>query len=199
MTIEMPPCHINLHGKVGDDYVTRVDEYEIPPEALREAIVNAIIHRDYSMTGADIKVSIFDSRIEIISPGGFPKGITVEEVVGGRSEIRNKVIVRIFKEAKKIEQWGRGVNRTIQLCINKGLKRPEISEVGMFVKFILYRESDAKSDAKKGIVSYQNQIIEYLIENNTINISKASEILTLSKSRTNDVLKSMINDGWMTD
>lgn len=131
------------------------------------------------MTGADIKVSIFDSRVEIISPGGFPKGITVEEVVGGRSEIRNKVIVRIFKEAKKIEQWGRVVKRTIQLCINKGLKKPEISEVGMFVKFVFYRESDAKSDAKSdtrsdaksgaksdaknNISSYYDLIANYLI------------------------------------
>lgn len=202
--------HINLHGKVGSDFITRVDEYEIPPEALREAIVNAIIHRDYSMTGSDIKVSIFDSRIEIISPGGFPKGITVEEVVGGRSEIRNRVIVRIFKEAKKIEQWGRGVKRTMQLCINKGLKKPEIYEVGMFVKFVFYRESDAKSDAKSGaksdaksdakynISNYQDILIKYLNENSEINISKAVEILGLSKSRTNDILKIMVDDGIIT-
>ncbi len=74
------------------------------------------------------------------------KGITIEDVLDGRSEIRNKVIVRIFREAKIVEQWGRGVQRIIQLCENKGLKKPDIIESGMFVKFILYRKSDAKSN-----------------------------------------------------
>jgi ATP-dependent DNA helicase RecG len=97
-------ANINLRGEVGEDFITRIDEYEIPPEALREAIVNAIIHRDYSMTGSDIKVAVFDSRIEITSPGGLPKGITIDDILGGRSEIRNKIIVRIFREAKIVEQ-----------------------------------------------------------------------------------------------
>ena len=65
--------------------IRRIDRYEIPSDALREAILNAVVHRDYSMRGSDIKVAVFDSRIEITSPGGFPKGITVDEIIGGRS------------------------------------------------------------------------------------------------------------------
>jgi ATP-dependent DNA helicase RecG len=197
--------NINLHGEVGKDFITRVDEYEIPPEALREAILNAIIHRDYSMTGSDIKVAVFDSKIEITSPGCFPKAITIEEVLGGRSEIRNRVIVRIFKEAKKIEQWGRGVQRIIELCESKGLKRPEVLETGMFVKYIFYRESDDKlnnksnekkddkSDDNLKISIYTSKVIAYLKENREIKISETMNLLNLSKSRSNDVLKSMQN------
>ncbi len=135
--------HIELHGEIGEDFTTRIDKYEIHPEALRETVVNAIIHRDYNMSGSDIKIAVFDSRIEITSPGAMPKGITIEDVVGGRSEIRNKVIVRIFKEAHKIEQWGRGVQRAIRLCVEYGLEAPEIIESGMFVKFTFYRKQDA--------------------------------------------------------
>lgn len=199
--------NINLQGKVGEDFITRVDEYEIPPEALREAIVNAIIHRDYSMTGSDIKVAVFDSRIEITSPGCFPKGITIEDVIGGRSEIRNKVIVRIFKEAKKIEQWGRGVQRIIELCKSKGLKKPEISETGMFVKYIFYRhqdsrqgskqgsKQDSKQDSKPKTLVYEDKIIEYLKMNNEISASTAMKLLNLSKSRTNTILNNMQETG----
>ena len=154
-------------------------------------MVNAIIHRDYAMTGSDIKVAVFDLKIEITSPGGFPKGITIEEVLGGRSEIRNRVIVRIFKEAKKIEQWGRGVQRIIELCQAKGLKKPEVIESGLFVKYIFHRQQDAKQDAKSNALRYEAKIIEYLRINRELNISTAMKILNLSKSRTNSILKNM--------
>lgn len=146
-----------------------------------------------------IKVAVFDSKIEITSPGSFPKGITLEEVLGGRSEIRNRVIVRIFKEAKKIEQWGRGVQRIIELCQSKGLKKPEIIESGMFVKYIFYRQLDAKQDAKQDAKSktiiYEDKIIEYLRINKEINVSSAKKLLNLSKSRTNAVLNNMKDAG----
>lgn len=204
-TMKFLLSNINLHGEVGGDFITRIDEYEIPPEALREAVVNAIIHRDYAMTGSDIKVAVFDSKIEIISPGFFPKGITIEDVLGGRSEIRNRVIVRIFKDAKKIEQWGRGVQRIIELCLEKGLKRPEIIESGMFVKYIFYRKSDVKSYVKSDVKSdvksedvsklsiYVLRVMDYLKNNREINISETMKLLNLSKSRANDVLRSMQN------
>lgn len=155
------------------------------------------------MIGSDIKVAVFDSKIEITSPGSFPKGITLEEVLGRRSEIRNRVIVRIFKEAKKIEQWGRGVKRIIELCQSKGLKKPEIIESGMFVKYIFYRQSDAKQDekqdakqdAKSKTIIYEAKIIEYLRINKEINVSSAKKLLNLSKSRTNAVLNNMKETG----
>lgn len=196
--------HINLEGKIGKDFLTRIDKYEIPPEALRESIINAIIHRDYNMSGSDIKVAVFDSRIEITSPGAFPKGITIDDVVSGRSEIRNKVIVRLFKEANKIEQWGRGVQRSIRLCKESGLKSPEIVESGLFVKFTFYRKSDAKSDAKldaksdaksdanKSVENYILTIIDYLQNNTEITANDIISLLGLKKSRVNDILKIMI-------
>lgn len=67
----------------------RKETYEIPEVAIREAIVNAYVHRDYSNFGRDIKVGVYDDRIEIVSPGGFPNGITADEIFSGRSEVRN--------------------------------------------------------------------------------------------------------------
>ncbi len=192
--------HINLHGEVGNDYITRIDEYEIPPEALREIVTNAIIHRDYNMAGSDIKIAVFDERIEIISPGGLPKGITLEDIISGRSEIRNKVIVRLFNEANKIEQWGRGIQRTFALCKEKGLKEPVVNETGLFIKFVFYRKQDAKQDAKQDVKRDAKQTItkseEIILERfekyETVKTTEAMQFLGLSKPRTSAILKQMV-------
>lgn len=138
-------ANINLSGAVGPDHLRRIDTYEIPPEALREALVNAIVHRDYVMSGADIKVAVYDSRIEITSPGAFPRGITLDEILDGRSEVRNKVVARVFKEAELIEQWGHGVRKMVRLCLEAGLQKPDIVETGMFVQVRFYRRNAALS------------------------------------------------------
>ena len=113
---------------------------EIPPAALREALINAIVHRDYLMSGSDIKIAVYDSKVEITSPGTFPKGITLDEIISGRSEIRNRVIARVFKEAELIEQWGRGIQQIYRLCLDSGLLKPDIIESGMFVQLRFYRK-----------------------------------------------------------
>ncbi|WP_129407817.1 RNA-binding domain-containing protein [Marinitoga lauensis] len=81
------------------------ENFIIPIPVIREAIINAIVHRDYTIN-SDIKFAIFDNRIEITSPGGLPGNLDVDAIKDGRSEIRNKVIARFFKEIGYIEQWG---------------------------------------------------------------------------------------------
>lgn len=121
ITIEKPihklaaPCldfvkkNIALSSEIGEIY--RQDRWEYPLEAVREAIINAIIHRDYSILGSDIKLAIFDDRLEIISPGPLPETITLESLGSGRSEIRNRVLAPIFKDLKLIEAWGTGIQK----------------------------------------------------------------------------------------
>ena len=94
----------------------REESYEIPEIAIREVIVNAYVHRDYSNFGRDIKIGVYDDRVEIVSPGAFPNGITTDEIFSGRSEVRNRVVARVLKELGYIEQWGSGINRVKVLC-----------------------------------------------------------------------------------
>ena len=216
-------ANINLSGVVGADHLRRIDNYEIPPGALREALVNAIVHRDYVMSGSDIKVAVYDSRIEITSPGAFPRGITLDEVLDGRSEVRNKVIARIFKEAELIEQWGRGIQKLTRLCLEAGLQKPDIVETGMFVQVTFYRNNASisektdvktgrknrtkKPDAKTGrknrtqkpdvngkTVESQNKILAFVLEQGEITVSQAMELLSLGKSRTSEILRNMLHD-----
>ena len=83
---------------------------EIPDIALREAIVNAVCHRDYFEKGANVMIEIFDDRVEISNPGGLPSGLDAKEF-GTKSVVRNPVIASLLNRADYIEQIGTGINR----------------------------------------------------------------------------------------
>ena len=101
--------NIALGATIGEIY--REDRWEYPLEAIREALVNAIIHRDYAILGSDIKVAIYDDMLEITSPGPLPDSMPIEDLGTGRSEIRNRTLAPIFKNLKLIEAWGSGIRK----------------------------------------------------------------------------------------
>lgn len=101
--------NIALGSRIGEIY--REDRWEYPLEAVREAIINAVVYRDYSIQGSDIKVAIFDDMLEITSPGPLPDALPPDALGTGRSEIRNRILAPIFKELKLIEAWGTGIRK----------------------------------------------------------------------------------------
>jgi len=115
--------NVALGSSIGEIY--REDRWEYPLEAVREAITNAVVHRDYAILGSDIKVAIFDDMLEITSPGPLPDTLPPEELGTGRSEIRNRVLAPVFKDLKLIEAWGTG----IQKMRNELARYPEIELV----------------------------------------------------------------------
>ena len=100
---------IKKGSKIGRVY--REERWEYPMLAVREIIINAVIHRDYSLQGKDIKIAIFDDMLEITSPGTIPPSIDLNNLSSGQSEIRNKTLGPIFKELQLIEQWGTGFQK----------------------------------------------------------------------------------------
>jgi len=119
----------------------REDIPEIPQEAVREIITNAVIHRSYSMDGNHTFVAVFDDRVEVTSPGAMPLGITIENIMLGHSNPRNPVLARFFKEAKLVEGWGSGILRAFSLCESYGLKRPIIQEIDDVIRVTLFRKN----------------------------------------------------------
>lgn len=111
---------------------------EYPPVAVREAIVNAVVHADYSQRGAPIRIAIFDDRLEIENPGILVPGLTLRDVLGGVSKLRNRVIGRVFRELGLIEQWGSGITRIREACRSAGLAEPLFEEAGMRFRVTLY-------------------------------------------------------------
>jgi predicted HTH transcriptional regulator len=131
---------LKKHAFRGADFsdIRRKDVWSIPLTILREALINAIVHADYSKKGAPIRVSFFDDRIEIENPGILLPGMTIEDVKQGVSRIRNRVIARVFRELDLIEQWGSGFRRILKDAEELGLPQPDIIEIGMRVRFIVY-------------------------------------------------------------
>ena len=103
---------------------------EVPLVALREAVINAIVHADYAQRGSPLRIALFSDRIEIDNPGGLLPGLTLEELRHGVSKLRNRVIGRVFHELGLIEQWGSGIQRMTQACLQAGLPEPLFEELG---------------------------------------------------------------------
>lgn len=119
--------HASRAAEFGE--LRRMDVWNVPLEAVREALTNAIVHADYSQTGAPIRVAIFDDRIEVENPGLLTGGLTIGDVRDGVSKLRNRVIGRVFKELNLIEQWGSGFQRMAASCRGINLPEPTLEEV----------------------------------------------------------------------
>lgn len=86
----------------------RVDRRDYPPEAIREALLNAVVHRDYALPGADL-VSLFDDRLEVLSAGGLVRGVSLSDVLLGLSALRNAALAGVFYRLRLIEAYGTGL------------------------------------------------------------------------------------------
>ncbi|MBN2742441.1 MAG: putative DNA binding domain-containing protein [Marinilabiliaceae bacterium] len=149
--------HINLKGEINGLY--RTDTYEIPVPALREALINALVHRDYINQGRDIKVGIYDDIVNIVSPGGLPFGITMDDALNGRSEVRNRTVAHVFKELGLIEQWGSGINRIINTCLAQGLQKPKITEQNDFFDVEFFRPQSYTSETQPNNIINDDQCL----------------------------------------
>jgi ATP-dependent DNA helicase RecG len=115
--------HLNIRSEIRG--VNRYDICEIPLEALREAVGNAVIHRDYAMRGTSLMVEVYEDRITIKNPGGLPPGVTVDALTQ-ISIRRNETIADMFSRIDRAERIGSGIRRIIDLMTNAGLPKPTI-------------------------------------------------------------------------
>ncbi|MGL4568778.1 MAG: ATP-binding protein, partial [Fusobacteriaceae bacterium] len=192
--------HLNLRSEfIG---FQRKDILEIPPLALREAIINAIVHRDYSNQGRDIKVAIYDHVVEIVSPGCLPNTLTIEEIYSGRSEIRNKVLARVFKELDYIEKWGSGLKRINELCKKIGVDEPKVRETGDFVSVTFDRIKSGNNlpdttgllpdtTELKNLSEIEKNILRLLDEKLKIKRADAENLFDVSERRIRQVLNEL--------
>ncbi len=105
---------------------------------LREAVINALLHADYSQRSAPVRIAFFDDRIEIENPGVLLPGMTIEAMRQGTSRIRNHVIARVFRELNHVERWGSGIHFIFNNAAALGLPEPQIIEAGMRIRLTLF-------------------------------------------------------------
>ena len=128
----------NIHLGATIVGIYRQDVYEIPPDAIRELIINAMVHRSYLDHGT-IQVAVYDNRLEITSPGKLPMGQTMERMKEGYSKIRNEALAHAFAYMNLIEHWGSGIPRIIDKVKSAGLREPEFIGGEVDLRINIYR------------------------------------------------------------
>jgi ATP-dependent DNA helicase RecG len=115
-----------LRAAISYQGIHRVERLPVPEEALREALLNAIIHRDYSV-GAPIQIRVHDDRLSIWNPGELPEGWSLEKLLEPHaSRPHNPSVANAFFRAGEIEAWGRGIQRILAACQEDGAPEPQI-------------------------------------------------------------------------
>lgn len=197
--------HINKGASVKGVYTET--RWEYPVKAVREAIRNAVVHRDYSLTGKDIKVAIYDDMVEITSPGKLMPSIDFNEMEARQSDIRNKVIAPVFKRLGIIDQWGNG----LKLIADELKDYPEI-EFKWFEKGLQFQVQFVNKNYKQQIESQpelqpelQLELKEQTLYSKVLEVlaSKISSKKEVSEKlgqkeitgRLNVVMNKLVNDG----
>ena len=174
--------------------IERQEKWEYPPDAIREAITNAIAHRDY-FPSANVQIRIFDDRIEIWNPGTLPEGLTIEKLKGKHeSKPRNKLIANLFFLIKYIEQWGTGTNEIIDECIAHGLPEPLFEDTGSSF-IVTFRKSKLTSEFLEGLGlnKRQEKAIEHLKGNKRITSKEYAKLFNITERTARNDIKTLIN------
>ena len=122
----------------------RSEQWQFPLVAVREALINSVVHADYSQRGAPLRVAVYDDRLEIENPGMLVPGLTIDDLRSGVSRLRNRVIGRVFRELGLIEQWGSGIGRMTDACRDAGLPDPLLEELGGRFRVTILSEQTAR-------------------------------------------------------
>ena len=127
--------------------VYRQDIYELPPDSIRELIVNAVMNCSYIQV-SNIQVAIYDDRLEITSPGGLLPGVTIDLMKEGFSKIRNRALANAFAYMNLVEAWGSGIPKLMQAMQEYGLREPEFIDMEVAFRINLYRGQNEVIEVK---------------------------------------------------
>ena len=200
--------------------IVHKEKYELPHKAIRELIINAVIHRNYQMSSS-VQVAVYDDRVEISSPGSIYGSLTLEEALSGRSSIRNKTLARTLEKIDVLEGWGSGFKRIFAECDEYGVDRPEFLEIGDMLRVNFYRPSYKQNGDKSGdkvkktaikpqigdksainqnvgdksAINYKDKILEYLSKHSEARSQDIALFIGLKQSRTKDYLSELVEDG----
>ncbi|MDX9785163.1 MAG: ATP-binding protein [Desulfobacterales bacterium] len=159
----------------------REERWEYPLEALREIVINAIVHRDYASTSDSI-VKIFDDRIEIFNPGALPTGITVEKLLTGDyvSSVRNRKIADMFKEIGLVEKYGTGIQRMLREFETYGLPMPKFEEIGPGFRVTAYNKPALEQTTTQVATQVTTQVTTQVESSIVLLLKACKEPSTLS-------------------
>ena len=169
----------------------RIDTKDYPEYAIRESLLNAIIHRDYNYKGS-ILISLYDDHFEITSLGGIVKGLSLNDLYLGISESRNPNLANIFYRLKYVESFGTGIGRIIQSYDGYN-KKPIFVDTDNAFNVTLYNVNYVENHEKilPSNLTQEEKIVEYLKKNNKINRNIVEQLLDISSTRAKNILNNM--------
>ena len=179
----------NIHLGATIVGIYRQDVYEIPPDAIRELIINAVVHRSYLDHGT-IQVAVYDNRLEITSPGKLPMGQTMERMKEGYSKIRNEALAHAFSYMNLIEHWGSGIPRIIGKVKKAGLREPEFIGGEVDLRINIYRGQNNANGIKTGVNIDSNGIDD--AENGTNGIENGVDKVTYIDKNLPDHIRKLL-------
>ncbi len=131
----------NIHLGARLNGIYRQDIYELPPDSIRELIINAVMNCSF-LQSSHIQVAIYDNRLEITSPGGLMSGVTLDKMKEGYSKIRNRALAHAFLYMNLIEAWGSGIPKLMKNMQDYGLQEPEFLDMDTDLRINLYRNTE---------------------------------------------------------
>lgn len=175
----------------------REERSDYPPEAIREALLNAIVHRDYSFSGSII-INVNDNETEFISIGGLLPGLSPDDIRSGISQPRNKSLAEIFHRLHLIESYGTGIRRIYNLYRNCSVQ-PRIEITSNTFKIVLPNMNGNNVKEKVGatpdVTSQKQTVLDFIEENGGITDSEVQELLDVKSTRAYTLMKEMEKEG----
>ncbi|MDR1109216.1 MAG: putative DNA binding domain-containing protein [Deltaproteobacteria bacterium] len=193
--------HLRMSFKI--EGLKRENVLELPEDALREAVVNAVIHRNYYEKGSRVMIEIYDDRVDIVSPGGVCKGITKNNF-GKVSITRNSVLASMFYRIGYIEQMGTGIKRMKEAAKAANVSEP-LFDFSAFFK-VTFKRNGLKTTYHQSVQSPTDQqlvatsdrkrmVISFLEEHGQAKSKDIVQVTGLSDSRVRALLRCMARDG----
>ncbi|MCD7771025.1 MAG: putative DNA binding domain-containing protein [Oscillospiraceae bacterium] len=174
----------------------RVEHSDYPEAALREALLNAIVHRDYSFSGSII-INVTDNEIEFISIGGLLPGLSPDDIRSGISQPRNKRLAEVFHRLHLIESYGTGIRR-IYNCYKDSPEQPKIEVTSNTFKITLYNTNSSESVILKHsreLSSQMHAVIDYTENHGSITEEEIGRLLGVKKTRSYTIASEMCKRG----
>lgn len=166
----------------------RIDYADYPEESLREALLNAVVHRDYDYSGSII-INIYEDRMEFISLGGLVKGLTLEDIRGGVSQPRNTVIANVFYRLELIESYGTGIQRMLESYAGSGVGPEFAPAPASFVVTLPNRNAEKRDEPD---LSREERVLRLLAERGSITRKDVEQLLGCSPFPANKVLNTLL-------
>ena len=187
---------INLVNKTEATFegLIRKDERDYPVEAIREALLNAVIHREYSFSGSTL-VNIYEDRIEFVSLGGIVYGLSLDSIMLGVSQSRNEKLANIFYRLHLIEAYGTGIRKIFTNYERYNMKPTIKAEVGAFqvvLPNIHYKKIEEKLLVDSLIKPLYTDILNFVTDKNGATRKEIEEYINFSQTRVITLLKEML-------